>query len=428
MMLSIAMRRLTLLLGIAFALMACGRSAPPDVLLITVDTLRYDYCTVQHMPATTAFFSHDFIFSRAYAPVPTTLASHTCLMTGLPYAGLFVDGRLAKVNTLAEVLRCAGYRTSAFISGFPLDHQFGLDQGFDLYEDHFLAGQDTMFRNAQSWAGHPYERFDRRGDFTVDLFLSYWKRPASGPRFVWLHLYDPHAPYAPDRYAFDYNPFHPRNPGELDRIRKAYGEECAFVDHQLARVWQAVDRRHTLVVCTSDHGENLCDHDDYLTHNEVVYETTLHVPLMIHVPGRGGRIVPDPVINLDDFPTILTLLGRPSTPTLGRDLSPLMLKAQTIVVRALHAECRGERWGAGAAVFDGPWKYIAQPGLRNMLFRLDRDPREKQDLLARYPAVAARLHKDIERWWKGGRLVDPLSPLLTDPERIRAFKALGYIQ
>jgi arylsulfatase A-like enzyme len=423
------MQRFIVLSMICLCFLACHRAGPPDVLLITVDTLRYDFCSPKWMPRTVEHFRKDFRFTHARVTSPLTITSHTALMTGLPPDGMFDNGRLKPgAVTMAEFLKAHGYATAAFLSGFPLDRRFGLDQGFDLYDDRFVKAEATMLKDIRQWNGWTFEAFDRRGDYTIGHYLEWLARPASGPRFAWIHLFDVHYPYRPDKNPYDPDFFKARTPEEITHLRQAYGEEAAFVDEQLARVWNAVAGGRTLIILTSDHGEDLCEHDNYLSHGDVLYETNLHIPLFLHLPGLRGREIAEPVLNLDVVPTLASLLKFPPLPATGLDLSDLLKKGSPLSRRLLYAECRSQKWGAGAAVINGNWKYIAQPGLRNMLFRLDQDPGERKNLIDEFPDEAARLHKHIERWWKDGRVIDPLSPLLTDPERIRAFRALGYIQ
>src|SRR5262249_13987388 len=209
-------------------------------------------------------------FEHAVAHAPLTAPSHASILTGLTPLRHGVhdngsDALPASVPTLAEAFRRAGYRTAAFVSGFPLDHRFGLDRGFEAYDDHLPKGNDR--RRA------PY--VERTADLTSDAFLGWLDAPGSEetrPFFAWVHYFDPHAPYEPP-------------PKLRDRFAaQPYDGEVAFVDEQLGRVLDRLRARgqaeRTLVLVTADHGESLGQHGEE-THGLFVYDATLRVPVLL---------------------------------------------------------------------------------------------------------------------------------------------------
>ncbi len=242
-----------LLLLAGLPLGGCGRSQPPDLVLITIDTLRPDalgwVSGKNATPAIDALAKEGFAFPAAVSPVPLTLPSHASILTGLvPRRHAVRDnGQVLdrSLPSLAERLSEAGYRTGAFISGYPLRRMFGLDRGFDTYQDELATRPDGRWQ-------------DRPASTTTSLALEWLrgvkKRDPDQPYFLWIHYYDPHAPYEPPaRFA---------RPGP----RGAYDGEVAAVDHAIATLRRGLDEafvsRPRLLVLTADHGEGLGEHGD----------------------------------------------------------------------------------------------------------------------------------------------------------------------
>ena len=278
---------------------AAGRSAPLDVLLVTIDTLRADATGFGgRRPSPTPLLDRlaagGRVFTGAHAHNVVTLPSHTNILTGLyPYQHGVRDNQGFRVPaglpTLATVLHDAGYSTGAFVGAYPLDSIFGLNRGFDVYDDHYPKGS------------HPDEFLfaERKGDKVVAPALAWWQRQRGRHRFMWVHLFDPHAPYEPAE------PYASRFPGN------PYLGEVAAADAYLAPLLEpfvAGAEAPALIVVTGDHGESLGEHGE-LTHGLFAYEATLHVPLVIWgpgvTPGRDGR----PARHVDIFPTVLEAAG-----------------------------------------------------------------------------------------------------------------------
>ena len=253
----------------------------PNVVVITIDTLRADHLGCYgykqiRTPNIDALAAESARFERAYTPVPVTLPAHTAIFTGTyPTLSGMHDFSGNKLNpaqpTLASVLKQHGYVTGAVIGSAVLDSRFGLNQGFDFYYDHF-----DFSRLQES----NLEEMERPGNVVADVALDWLGKNHGGKFFLWMHLYDPHYPYRPPApYSEQYK----------DRL---YDGEIAFADAQVGRLiayLKANDLyRNTLIVLTGDHGESLGEHGEK-THGFFIYNATLHVPVIVHLPGDGGR-------------------------------------------------------------------------------------------------------------------------------------------
>lgn len=288
-------RKIPIAIAILFA-GACGRSpasapAPrPSILLVTLDTTRADAigpdATGVETPAFNALAARGRRFRQAYAAVPETLPSHTSLMTGLYPGGHGVHENArympANLALLAERLHDAGYRTSAFVSSFILAKRFGLARGFDVYDDRLPAGAD--------------ERASRE---TTDAALADLAQASDRPRFVWVHYYDPHFPYLPPE------PFRSRY------ASRPYLGEIAAMDEQLGRLLQAFEQHAgapVAIAIVADHGEGLGEHGE-AQHGSLLYQSTVHVPLVLVGPRVPAGVSDAPVSTRRVFHTILDWAG-----------------------------------------------------------------------------------------------------------------------
>jgi arylsulfatase A-like enzyme len=286
---------------VCLALAACGSRPRTNLLVVTIDTLRADHLgATGFAPAATphldALARDALFFADAMAPAPLTLPSHCSLFTGLlpPVHGVRDNEPFPlspEQQTLAETLRAAGYRTAAFLGGEPLQPGCGLEQGFDTYE----------FSPPRSEPGSPIFR-EVRADRVARRGIA-WLEQARAPFFLWLHFFDPHAPYDPPEPYRSRFADHP------------YDGEIAFVDAMLGEVLAALERtgqrEHTLIVVAADHGESLGEHGES-THGFLVYQSTLRVPLLFCGPGFPHR-APDPRVArlIDVVPTVLAALDLP---------------------------------------------------------------------------------------------------------------------
>jgi arylsulfatase A-like enzyme/Flp pilus assembly protein TadD len=389
--------------------------AGQNVLIITIDTLRADHLGAYgdsgaRTPHIDRLAREGVLFEQAIAQVPVTLPSHASLFTGLlpPTHGVRDNTyfRLdSRARTLAETLKEAGYETAAFVAAFVLDGTFGLDQGFDRYDDE-VAGAATS-------AGTIAER---RGELVSRSFVSWLeKRSSDQPFFAWLHFFDPHLPHAPP-----------------PPYEASYEGEIAYVDEQVGRVLEALAAKgaedETLVVLTSDHGESLGEHGEK-SHGFFVYEATLRVPLILWSASslpRGVRIAP-PVRSVDVLPTVLETLEIPvPEETQGRSLLPFV-RGEAEGPRPVYAECYVSElnfgWAPLVALREDGYKYIDAP--RPELYRLDTDPNETRNLFDEEPDRAARMRSSL------AGLVEELPGSLSsrdqpDPETVSRLRSLGY--
>jgi choline-sulfatase len=421
-----------------------GRAAsgPQNLLLVTLDTVRADHLgsygyAGAETPSLDRLAGEGVRFAAASSPVPLTLPAHSSLLSGFlpPHHGLRNNGAgsfPADLPTLATRLAAAGYRTGAFVGSFVLDHRFGLARGFAVYDD-------EMERDAAGGRGLDAER---RGDKVVDRALA-WLQTASPrekpetpgqPFFLWVHLYDAHAPYTPPE------PYAGRHPG------KPYDGEIAFADAQVGRLLAELDRLHlaagTVVAVAADHGEALGEHGE-LTHGLLLYEPTLHVPLLLRAPGLpAGKVIATPVSLVDLAPTLAGLLGKPlgepahpgqlpGQPLDGRDLSAALRRGEEPPAGDLYAETHYPAifgWSSLAALRHRDLKYISAP--RPELYDLGRDPREGDNLAARQDRAAqpqVQIPAYAERLAAFTRSARPTSqaPALDAESRAR-LESLGY--
>jgi choline-sulfatase len=398
---------------------ASPATSPRTIVLVTIDTLRadrvgaYGYGAAR-TPAIDALAARGARFDRAYATAPITLTSHASLLTGLepPKHGARHNGmRLrAEAPTLAERLKSQGWSTAAFVAAFPLERRFGLSRGFDVYSDALPRGADGRPQN------------ERAGAQVVDEALAWLGRqPATGRSFLWVHLFEPHAPYV-DRQSMAAPPGgRPRSVGER------YDSEVAVADGEVARLVQAV-RPHldsTLVVVASDHGEAFGEHGE-IGHSVLVYDTTLRVPLVIAGPGVRPTIVAEPVSLVDVMPTLLELSGTsPAAPVDGVSLAATLLRGAPLAARALYAESFAPLldfgWSPLRSLRDGGMKYIAAP--RAELYDLGRDAGETRNLLPGQASAITEMARRVER-------ISPASiaaPAREAGESTTRLQSLGYL-
>ncbi|HEY7511861.1 MAG TPA: sulfatase-like hydrolase/transferase [Vicinamibacteria bacterium] len=406
---------------------ACGKAGGPEraaaprpsVLLATIDTLRADRLGAYgHAAAVTPTLdrlaARGARFETAVAHVPLTGPSHASILTGLtPIAhGVRDNGGYvlpSEVPTAAETFGRAGYRTAAFVSGFPLDRRFGFNRGFEAYDDHLPKGNDPRRT--------PY--VERLADATTDAALRWLGTATDGrPFFLWVHYYDPHAPYEP--------------PGELAaRFRASpYDGEIAFVDAQVARLLRGIGDEaalaRTLVLVTADHGEGLGEHGEG-THGLFVYDATLKVPWIVAGPGVPAGTVPRTVARgVDVLPTLLDHAGLSVPKDLeGRSLRPAVLGRTMVDAPAYAESVYAERefgWAPLFALRTSTYKLIEAP--RPELYDLAADPGEAANLMAREPARAEELRARLK-----AMLSRPARAAAAQVDAVTAERlaALGYL-
>ncbi len=332
----------------------------PNILVVTLDTVRADhlspYGSDNVTPTLDRLAAEGVLFEHVVATAPVTEPSHLAIFTGQPphISGVAANGtRLGdRPALLWRALHDHGWTTAGFVAGFPLHSRFGWAQGMDVYDDDFgsfrglhslslVKAWDQVFLPAHTLR-------ERRGDLVVERALGWLSEHHDEAFFMWVHLFDPHAPYeAPD------HPFDPPTDGEqltlpaywppkhkaitsTEWLVDAYNAEIRYTDGLVGQLLDGL-RFHnvlenTIVVVTADHGESLTEHDYFFEHGDNLYDPSLLIPLVVRYPKelRQGRRVPCQVSNDDVTPTLLSLTGLSAAPELqdihrdGRDLSGML--------------------------------------------------------------------------------------------------------
>lgn len=402
-----------------------GSSARPvrrepglNVLLITIDTLRADALgsygnTTVATPWMDRLAREGVRFQRAHAQNVVTLPSHANILSGrYPFDHGIRDNAAfrfpADKDTLATLLRNAGYRTAAFVSAFPLDSRFGLDRGFDVYDD--------RLGDPEKRAGFLMQ--ERSGRDTVAAARAWLEAQGTAKTFAWVHLYEPHFPYAPPE------PFASKYASDLYHGEVSYAD--SLLEPLLSPLLAKGKDDHTLVVLTGDHGEGLGEHGE-ATHGIFAYETTLWVPLILHAPSLlDPRVVEDRVRHVDILPSVLDALGLAAPPGLsGRSVLPAA-NGQDMSPEPSYFEAMSSAlnrgWAPLSGLVRGPYKLIDLPIPE--LFDLDQDPKETHNLAG----AETQKFEEIRGWL--GRLREADQGLRRGEESAETrerLAALGYI-
>ncbi len=377
-------------------------SAPVSgpIVVISVDTLRADHLPVYgyrdvRTPAIDALAADGVVFERAFSHSPQTLPAHASLLSGrLPFetgvrdnAGFVVRSaeRLA-----AEVLTERGYATGAVVSSFVLRKETGIGQGFAFFDGEMPDGSSDL-------TSGPVQRDGSDSETVAEQWL---QSVGTSRAFLFLHLYEPHAPYAaPSRFA-EFAP---------------YDAEIAYADEIIGRfvkylkAHQLYDR--STIILVSDHGEGLGDHGEQ-EHGLFVYDDALRVPLIVkQAAGEGaGRRVSDPVQHIDLVPTILDLAKAPVPDNLrGRSLKPLLDGTGRLPERVIYSESLFARyrfgWSGLMSVTDGRYRYVRAP--REELYDLQQDPGERSNVAGRETQLVLKLGDALDRLTSGAKIPPP---------------------
>ena len=395
---------------------ACGPGsptppAPPLTVLVTLDTTRADRLgaygyEAARTPVLDRIAREGALFLDASATAPTTLPSHASILTGLfpPSHGARNNGNHLlppEIETMAEVFQRAGYATGAFVAAEVLSARYGLDQGFDHYDDDFLNDATAL--------GEGYR--ERSADTIVERAIGWLADKGDRPAFCWLHVFDPHYPYHPA-------------PGHAH----PYDAEIARVDAALGRLVSALREsgryENTVLAVVADHGEGLGDKGED-THGLFVYQATIRVPFLLRVPGKipAGTRVDEPVSTVDLAPSVLSLAGLAPPPAMqGRILfaspaapGPPLIYFETLLPRYEYM------WSNLAGMRAGAHKFISAP--TDELYSLDVDPGEENNLLPEHaPPWEARFAALL------GAMAPPPGPssIAMDGATRDKLAALGY--
>ena len=455
--------RAALLGGLLALLPACGAdsdSEPWSVLLVTLDTTRADrlgcYGYGQDTtPNLDALAADGVRFEFAVSTAGITPVAHASILTGLnpPRHGVRVfhgapGSYLDRTTpTLARILGEAGHATGAFVSAYPASERFGLDHGFDhfdngakdsaLHTDPEFEPKLGVLRGAGDWQQRRWVPTQRRADAVTDKAIA-WLEEQDGPVLQWVHYFDPHDSFLVPPRKF-LQRFEARRDGP-DRMARVYDADLNFMDHHVGRLLEAYRERgrmeRTIVLVTADHGQGLGDHD--WEQHRILYREQLQIPLIARWPGGPrGRVVPDLVRNTDLLPTITQLLGLEA---------PRGLDGQSVVElldasgepRVAYAEALNtlDSHAPGAlperhkdllfCAVERDWKLIhhVEHPENSELYDLRADPGELVNVLDEHPEEAARLLAFLEE--SGGMAVRTGEVVPIEEEAARKLEALGY--
>ncbi|QDV05344.1 Arylsulfatase [Planctomycetes bacterium Poly30] len=418
----------------------------PNVLIVTIDTLRADHLEVYGYPRVTSprlteLAEASVVFEQAYAPMATTLPSHTSMFTGVyPHEhGVLAnisDGRTYQrredLMTLAQLFERAGYETEAVVAAFPLDPQFGLNAGFRSY-----SAPESKQRPAKA---------------NTDEALAALERLAAStkPGFLWVHYFDPHGPYNPP-YRFEvqfrmddeiraylaerrFSERSQRPTGQWNELEEGidrYDGEIAYTDFQIQRLLKAAEKNGWLdgavLAVLADHGEGLNQHD--VPGHGLTWEEQLHVPLMLRIPGVAPRRIPWPVSLVDLAPTLLHVLDVPGKQEFLAQVTGVDRFRTDIV----HGDARilgqsSPRQSEGGEIRyvlrADRWKlHLDEEGVTS-LYDLDADPFELHDVAGDHGRVVEKLASELEALLKLQRRE---VRTLEASEQVEAeLRALGY--
>src|SRR5213593_4862711 len=403
-------------------------NTPPNVVLITIDTLRpdhlecYGYKSIR-TPHINGLAADGVLVEKAYTPIPLTLPSHASIFTGTYplFHGVrdFSGFTLSKDRTtLATMLKSAGYRTGAVVGSAVLEARWGLNQGFDFYYDNF------SFELKRDW--QPIA--ERRGDVVVREGLGWLERNRGGPFFLWLHLFDPHDPYEP--------------PPPYDRQyrERPYDGEIAFTDENVGAILDYLKKNDlyndSLIVLLADHGESLGEHGERY-HGFFIYDSTLRIPMVFKLPGtevRGKRL-PGPLRTIDVLPTTLQILGLSAkvraSEVQGTGAYTAFLGKSSLAEAASYAELflpfYHFEWSPLLSMRRGRYKFIEAP--RPELYDTESDPGEIQNLFAKESAMAGQLKEQLRRATAqyAPRTAADSAPKEVDPATLEKLQSLGYL-
>ena len=408
------------------AVSSAGLSRSPshprdNVLLITVDTLRADHLGCYgykaiHTPTIDALARDGVLFPMAISQVPLTLPEHVAILTGTyPFHNHVQDFTAPplsdKFRTLAQAFHGHGFATGAVVSSFVLDRSWGLNRGFDYYDDKF---------NAQSLLGDNPELVQRRAGSSVDAALAWLRQHHAQPFFFWLHLYDPHSPYDPPE------------PFRTQYHSHEYDGEIAYADSQLARLvgWLKNSGlyRRTWIVLLSDHGESLGEHGEQ-EHGFFIYNSTVHVPLIIKPAAGSARKllpIPSPVESIAVAPTILQMAGISDPIQRQFDSAGLFAGESSKLPASAYSETfypfSSFGWSPLHGLETAKYHYIEAP--HPELYIRAHDPSETRNRAAEQAGVASVLRAQLQQRWKPYESA-PSSPAL-DEAATAKLRALGY--
>jgi len=392
-----------------------------NLLLITIDTIRADrvgYAGYEiETPSLDSLAREGVSFMNAVCQVPITLPSHASIFTGT--SPLFHQIRNNEdffleedFTTLTEILKNNGYITAAFIGAFVLSFQFGLNQGFDVYDDDYETPEELKPHGPQRLAEDVYRST-----------ASWIEANHNQKFFLWVHFFDPHYPYTPPP------------PFDVKYKSRSYDGEIAYTDVYVGKLVQMLKEKHiaekTLIVVVGDHGEDLFQHSEP-THGIFLYDTTLKIPLLFNCPQvipEGVRIETQ-VRSVDIFPTVLDIL-QIDIPSFcqGTSLVPVIEGKKLKEIEKSYAETYypllAHGWSAQESIRTDKWKYVLSP--RPELYDLEKDFGETKNLVEERPEIVSELKRELEGLKEKNSSSRALPVKELSPEGKERLRALGYV-
>src|SRR5258706_147382 len=410
-------------LSAAQAVAQTPEKSVPNVVLISIDSLRadhlgcYGYQQIK-TPNIDGLAADGARFTRAFTAVPVTLPSHTAILTGTyPMLSGMHDFSANKLSpqqpTLATVLKQSGYVTGAVVASAVLDSRFGLNHGFDFYYDHF---DFSRLEEAN------LDEMERPGNVVADQVLDWLGKNSQKKFFVWMHLYDPHYPY------------HPPEPYSRVYAGRPYDGEIAFADEQVGRLLRFLKDKglyqNTVIVLSGDHGESLGEHGEK-THGFFIYNATMRVPLIIHLPGKSAAQVVESTVSLVDLISTALQAAGVDIPSQvqGQSLLPLLRGDKADRPRTVYGETFLPRihfnWSELRGAENAKYHFIDAP--RPELYDLAKDPGELHNLLEEKRAVANEMRAQLVALIRDNSAGKELAEKTgLDPALMERLKSLGY--
>ena len=414
---------------------AKATGAKPNIILITIDTVRADhvgcYGAKNVETPTLDSLAHDgIVFERAISQVPLTWPSHTVILTGTypfqngvqDFTGTPLEPRFRSV---AQAFKDHGYRTGAVVSSFVLDRSWGLARGFDFYDDAFSPEQ---FKNRDLGL------VERPAGESVTRALTWLQKSPRRPFFFWLHLYDPHSPYEPPE------PYR-------SRFRdRPYDGEIAYADHEVGRLIAWLKRSqlydHSLIVMLSDHGESLGEHGEH-EHGFFIYNSTVRIPFIVKPPAQSGvrpRRVSTPV-ETTAVPPLLLRMAEVNDDAMEKQLSSAdsAKEAQLPAAKWIDEELSRDApaysetfypfssfgWNPLHAVETSRYHFIDAPTPE--LYDLASDPGETTNIAAQQTATVAVLKSKVQELLRRNPFQAASDGASISPDAVEKLRALGYV-
>jgi arylsulfatase A-like enzyme/Tfp pilus assembly protein PilF len=396
------------------------QSPPPNVLLVTIDTVRADHIGAYGYaraatPAMDRLAREGVRFADATTQAPLTGPAHAAILTGEYPTRLGVRDNAstpipAGAATIATLFRARGYRTGGFVGAFVLGPEYGFANGFETFDATFSHFTPGMKLQAQRKGGE------------VTAAAVRWLHGGAQPFFAWVHLYDAHSPYDPP-------------PPFRARFRALpYDGEIAYVDSCIARLVDTLEAAqqldHTLVAILADHGEGLGDHGE-AEHGLFLYESVLHVPWIMRLPGgaHAGTVVKTQVRSIDVMPTIAALAGLKPPKVDGENVSSLIGSTVPRDPPPSYSETYYPRWHFGwselKAIRVGDWKYIDAP--RPELYDMRADRSEQRNVADSRGSLAKGLANEAAKIQSGFGAQSSADAPQPDPETLARLRSLGYV-